>query len=179
VQKAIHFDEQNSDAQMLKGAIFIMRREHEKAIAATKRAIILNPNNADAYAYLGYFLYLFDRPAEGTEFLKKAIRLNPIPPSFYLHYLGHTYRASNQFQKAIETYEKSINIQPDNLHAHIGLAATYGLLGLEKKAKASGLEILKIDPEYTIEQLIKVAPLKNQDEVERYCTGLRKAGLPE
>lgn len=179
VQKANHFDEQNSDAQLLKGAIFIMRREHEKAIAATKRAIILNPNNADAYAYLGYYLYLSDRPAEGTEFLKKAIRLNPIPPSFYLHYLGHTYRASNQFQKAVEAYEKSINIQPDNLHAHIGLAATYGLLGLEKKAKASGLEILKIDPEYTIEQLLKVAPLKNQAEVERYSTGLRKAGLPE
>jgi len=179
VQKAIHFDEQNSDAQMLKGAIFIMRREHEKAIAATKRAIILNPNNADAYAYLGYFLYLSDRPAEGTEFLKKAIRLNPIPPSFYLHYLGHTYRASNQFQKAVETYKRSINIQPDNIYAHIGLAATYGLLGLEKKAKASGLEILKIDPEFTIEQLIKVAPLKNQAEVERFCTGLRKAGLPE
>ena len=93
--------------------------------------------------------------------------------------MGHTYRASNQFQKAVETYKRSINIQPDNIHAHIGLAATYGLLGLEKKAKASGLEILKIDPEYTIEQLIKVAPLKNQDEVERYCTGLRKAGLPE
>ena len=33
-----------------------MRKEHDKAIAAVKHALKINPNSADAYLFLGFIL---------------------------------------------------------------------------------------------------------------------------
>ena len=66
---------------------------------------------------------------------------------------------------------------PEDYFAHIGLAATYGLLGNEKEAYAAGLEVLKLYPEFSIEELLKDSWLKNQAEIDNYRIGLRKAGL--
>ena len=174
---ALALDDQNSDAHVLTGLIFLMRKEYEKAIVKAKQAILLNPNNADAYDFMGYSLYVSDRPVEGIEFLKKAIRLNPIPPAMYLQNLGHAYRAAKHYNKAIEAYRMSIEKQPENYFAHIGLAATYGLLGSDEEAYLEGLKILKLYPEFSIESFLKDSWLKSQDEIENYRIGLRKAGL--
>jgi len=48
-KKAISLDDQNAEAHVLMSWIFVMRKDHEKAIAEAKRAISLNPNCADAY----------------------------------------------------------------------------------------------------------------------------------
>jgi adenylate cyclase len=170
-------DDRSSDAHLLTGIIFLLRKEYEKAIIAAKQAIILNPNNADAYDFMGYSLYVSDRPEDGIEFLKKAIRLNPIPPAMYLYHLGHAYRAAKQYNKAIEAYLMCIKQNPDNYFAHIGLATTYGLLGNQKEAYVAGSNILKLYPEFSIEEFLKDSWLKNQDEINNYKIGLQKAGL--
>ena len=61
-----------------------MRKKYEKAVDEAKRAIALNPNSPDAYCVLAWVLFISDRPVESIGFFKKAIRLNPFPPSFYL-----------------------------------------------------------------------------------------------
>jgi adenylate cyclase len=176
-RKALTLDDNNSEAHCVLGFIFLTKREHEKAIAEAKRAIALNPNNADAYNMLGLSLHLSDRSVESIGFLKKAIRLNPFPRSIYLVNLGNAYRATEQYEEAIETYKKSIKREPNNIFAYIGLTATYSLMGREKEAHESALEVLKIDPEFSLKKFAKTIPFKNQDRVKRVIEALRKAGL--
>ena len=179
VRKALSLDENSSDAHLLSGHIFLMRRKHDKAIAEMKYALKLNPNNADAYAHLGYTLYLSDRPLKAIEFLKKAIRLNPIPPTTYLHQLGHSYRLAELYDEAINSYKKSLEINPDNVFSYIGLAASYNLLGRENEAYEAGLEVRRINPEFSLAEFDKVSPQKNKSKQQIYINALRKAGLPE
>jgi hypothetical protein len=40
-------------------------------------------------------------------------------------------------------------------------------------------ELLRVNPDYSIEQRRKVLPYKNPEDFERVVEGLRKAGLPE
>ena len=176
-RKAVSLDNQNADAYSLMSHIFLMRKEHEKAIAAAKRAIALNSNSADAYAVLGYVLFLSNRPNEAIDFFKKSMQLNPIPKSFHLHQLGHAYRASGQYNNALEAYKNSIKRDPDNIFAHIGLAGTYSFMGREKEAHEAALEVLRIDPGFSLERFAGVVPMKNQDKLNRYVEALRKAGL--
>ncbi len=176
-RKALALDDRNSDAHILTGLILLVRKDYEKAIFAAKQAIILNRNNADAYNFLGYCLYVSDRPLEAIEFLKKSISLNPIPPALYLRSLGHAYRAAKQYDKAIETYQMCIKVEPGDFNARIGLAATYGLLGREQEAYEAGLEVLKLDPDFSVEEFCKSSWLKNPAETENYRIGLRKSGL--
>jgi len=177
VRKALYLDEDCSDAYVLAGEIFLLRKEHENAIAEFKHAIYLSPSNSDAYLLLGFALLCSDRPAESIEFMKKAIRLNPIPPSFYLSNLGSSYLFAKQYENAIEEYNRSIKINSDNIFAHLGLAAAYSNLGREKEARAAGLEVLKINLEFSLKKLEKTYPLKTQAQKKLYFDGLRKAGL--
>jgi adenylate cyclase len=177
VKKAIALDKDNSDAYLLLGQLHLMKREHDEAIAAAERSVVLNPNGADAYAGLGFILALSGRPEEGVEFLKKAIRLNPIPPAFYFNHLGIAYRVSGQYEKAISTYKKAIHKKPGFLFSHLGLAASYVYLGREEEAHTEAAEILKIDPEFSLEHWAKTLPYKNKAVTDRYVGALSKAGL--
>jgi len=176
-RKAVTLDDHNSTAHLLISFIFLTRKEHEKAIAEAKRAIALNPNSADAYSTLGFILALSDRPVEGIGFCKKAIRLNPVPLSYYFSNLGFAYFGAGQYEEAIEAYNKSIKKQSNSIFVHICLAATYSLMGREKDAHEVALEVLKIDPEFSLRNVAKGFPMKNQDELERFIEALRKAGL--
>jgi adenylate cyclase len=177
-RKALSLDSNNSDAHNLASWLFLMRNEHDKAIAEAKNAIMLNLNNADAYVTLGWALILSDRPGEAIGVLKKAIRLNPIPPVWYLSNLGWAYRVSKQYEKAIETYKKALKRQSDFWPVYVGLAVSYTFLGREKEARAAVNEILNIDPDFSIELYKKTNHYKNQAELEHVVEALRKLGVP-
>ena len=65
-----------------------LRHTHEfdKAIAEGERGVELNPNGAEALAFLGS--NVAGRPEEAITVLNKAMRLNPMPPAFYYGSLG-------------------------------------------------------------------------------------------
>jgi len=178
-RKALSLDSNNSDAHALASWVFFMRKEHEKAIAEAKNAIMLNHNNADAYFTLGWALILSDRSVEAIGVLKRAIRLNPISPVWYLNNLGWAYRVSKQYEKAIETYKKSLRRQSDFWLAYVGLALSYHFLGREEEARAAVKEVLNLNPDYSITLVKKQNRYKNQAEIELVVEALRKVGLPE
>jgi tetratricopeptide (TPR) repeat protein len=178
-RNALSLDQNNSDAHMLASFLFLLKNEHEKAIAEGKNAIMLNPNNADAYATLGWSLVLADRSVEAIGIYKRAIRLNPIPPAWYLSNLAMAYRVSKQYEKAIETWEDCLKRQSDFWWAHLGLALAYDSLGREKEARAAIKQVQTINPDYSIEMFKKMPRRKNQTEYERVIEVLRKLGIPE
>jgi hypothetical protein len=60
--------------------------------------------------------------------------------------------------------------------AHLGMAFTYVLMGLEKEAHSECAEVMRIDPEFSLERFIKSLPY-DQSEKDRVASALRKAGL--
>ena len=93
-------------------------------------------NRGNSNAWLGIILNYSDRPREAIPMLEKAIRLNPNGPPFYFHNLGHTYRFLGRFPEAVGQYQKSLNVSPNNIFAHLGLTATYSQMGLDGEARA-------------------------------------------
>jgi adenylate cyclase len=178
-KKALELDNTLSNGRRVQGFIYLMKRQYDEAIAEQERTITLNPNWADAHAILGMALVFACRPVEAIEVLKKAIRLNPLPPSYYFVKLGRAYRMTEQYEQAIESYKKALNRSPVDVFAHVELAATYALLGREEKAREKAADVLKLHPKFSIERYTKGVPFKEQSETERLAKALRKAGLPE
>jgi adenylate cyclase len=177
VKRAIALDNAIPTPYMALSSLYLMRRQHEKAIEAAERAIFLNPNGADAYANLGFILAWSEKPREAIEFLKKAILLNPLPPASYYHSLGIAYRESGQFEEAISAHKKALDREPSFLYAHTGLTAAYMLMGREEEARAEASQVLKKDPKFSLEYAEKIVPYRNQADAERFIDALRKAGL--
>ncbi len=78
-----------------------VKRQHEQAIAEEERAVALDPNNALANFFLADVLGIAGRPAEGIEFVKKAMRLNPRYPVFYANTLGWSYLFLGRHEEAV------------------------------------------------------------------------------
>jgi adenylate cyclase len=178
-QKAIALDDSLAGAYGLLGQLYTMKRQHEKGIAEAERAVALDPNSADAHAFLGQNLHYAGRHEEATALLKKAIRLNPIPPNWYLLFLGHAHRAMGRYEDAIAQYKEALHRRPNNLFAYTGLAASYSLSGREEEARVAAGEVFRIQPKFSLEYFAKTLPFKNQADKERYVGALREAGLPE
>ena len=157
-----------------------MRKELDKAILSFKKAIELNPNNADSYFGIGRALNYSDKPEEALEYINKAIHLNPVLPYYYLYNLGYSYSLLGQHEKAIKILKKCLKLQITPWGAYGTLAVSYSLSGPGNNAKTAVREVLKLYPDYSIEFLKKTSPHKNQDKyVNRRLEALRKAGVPE
>jgi adenylate cyclase len=75
--------------------------------------------------------------------------------------------------------KKAIQISPDNINAHITLAATYSMMGRESEARAEAAEVLRINPKFSMDYHAKNVArfLKDQSENDKMVNALRKAGL--
>jgi adenylate cyclase len=179
LKKAMALDNNNSDAYIVLSVLLIMKKDHEESIAAAKKAITLNPSAADAYFGLGHALFFSSKPTEALDYLKKAIRLNPMPPSDYYLLIGHCYRSLERFTEALEAYNKAVEIGPSNIYAHLGLAVLYIFMGRDDEARAAASNVLRIDPDFSLNAIRKASPNKDRDGEESYFEAARKAGLPE
>jgi adenylate cyclase len=154
-----------------------LKREYDKAIAEGERAVALSPGGTVALVNYAACLNSVGRTEEAIPLYQKAIRLNPIGPSFLYRDFGGALRSAGRFEEAISAYMKAIQLAPDNTTAHIGLAVTYLMVGREKEARAEAAEVLRINPKFSVDYYAKVLTNKDQSQNDKVVNALRKAGL--
>jgi adenylate cyclase len=176
-QKALALNDTLDSPHSLLCHIYLMKRQYEEAIAEGERGVALSPNGADAHAHLALTLHYVGRPEAAIALFKKATRLNPMPPNWYLFSLGNAYCLTGQYEEASATVKKVLKRNPDDLMAHIALATSYSMGGREEEARAEAAEVLRIDPKFSLEYFSRTLPYKNKAYIERYIEALRKAGL--
>jgi adenylate cyclase len=176
-RKAVKLDDSLDPAHYIIGLVYVYLHEFDKAVAEGERAVELNPNGAEALAFLGYILNCAGRPTEAIETLQRAIRLNPMPPAFYYHFLGAGYMQARQYDKAVVTYKKALRLQPEYANCLLGLAAAYSRTGHKEKARETVAKFLTINPKFSLTHLEKVFPYKDPAARKRTIDALRKAGL--
>ncbi|MGD9040380.1 MAG: adenylate/guanylate cyclase domain-containing protein [Desulfobacteraceae bacterium] len=175
--KALSIDNSDAGAHSLLGYVYVLKRQHDKATAEGERAVALDPNASNNLATLAFILNFAGRPEEAIRLYKKAVRLDPIPSPIYYLQIGHIYRNAGRYEEAISELKKVVHRNPDNLLAHVHLAASYGSLGREEDARAEATEVLRIDSNFSSEHFAKKLPYKKKADTERLINGLRKAGL--
>jgi len=178
-KKALGLDPSCADAYSLLGICHLSKGEHDRAIAMSEKAVELAPNHAENLAVSAVVLNKSGRPERSLELIRKAMRLSPVYPSWFLWVLGTAYRLTGQTDRAVGAFEAAIKLTADYLAPHVGLVSTLGEIGREKDAKASRLEILRLDPDFSIKKYIRGLSYRNPADPARIAEGLRRAGLPE
>jgi len=177
LHKAISLDDTNSAAHGTLGFLYSMTRQYDKGVAEAEKAVALNPNSAYAHIRLGKTLSFAGRWAESIPEYKKAIRLDPIPPGHYFWSLGLSYSYTGQYNEAITWCEKAVRQEPNDLIARIMMTAVYSWSGRDEEAQSEAAEVLRIQPKFTVKKWEQKLKYKNQEDVDRALSALRKAGL--
>ena len=174
---AISLDNSYSFAHAVLGVSYVLARQYDQGVAEAERAMALDPNSAENLYYLAYVLCHAGKPEEAIPLIERAERLNPIPLPFQLLTMSLTHQLTGRYEKAVEAAKEAIRVEPNNQVAHIHLIACYIALGHEKEARAEAAELLRINPNFSVDHFIKRIPLKNQAENDRVADALYKAGL--
>ena len=158
-------------------------KDFESAIGEYEAAISINPSLAPAYASLGNAKIRAGRAEEAFAPLQTAIRLSPRDPLLNIWYFNicHAYTHLSRDTEAIEWCRKSVAISPFWI-SYVDLASAYAWLGQSAEARAAIDELLKLNPNYTVDRWAHAAFSNNPvflTQYQRIIEGLRKAGLPE
>ena len=182
---ALTLDEEDSWSHGILAWALFLRGQGDECEIHLRRALDLNPNDANAAAYFGCVLVYFGRCEEGLDWITKAKRLNPFPPPNYHWYHGLALYSAHKFEQGIETL-KQIRVL-DRWH-HALLAMCYAqmdrldevgaeialFIGAPGRNAASG-----VDPSPTdLRDLVveRVNRYRIDADRDHFLDGLRKAG---
>jgi adenylate cyclase len=172
---AIQLDQMDARGYAELGYATLYRKLHSESIAAYERALALNPNDADVIVEYGDSLVYDGQPTRAIELIGRAMRLNPYYPDWYLWCLAD---ASNALGRATEVIA-TVRQMHDPTEGRRLLAANYAHLGMMDEARAEAQEVLRVHPGFSVDGWRRRPPYRDQEILERYIEGLRKAGLPD
>ncbi len=177
-RRAVELDDQEPVSHLALGAVLLWRRDHEGALAESRRMLALDPNFAQGYAATGLALMYAGRSAEALEPIAMAMRLDPLYPAMVLHFLAQANFSLGRYKSAAQQLVDRIARTPGTDASRMLLASCYGHLGRAKDARAAWAELLKVNPDFSLMQRERVLPYKDARDFQRIADGLAKVGLP-
>ncbi|HEV8717040.1 MAG TPA: tetratricopeptide repeat protein [Candidatus Binatia bacterium] len=176
-QRALALNHVLPSGHIVLGYVYLWQKQYEPARAEMERATALDPNNAEAYAFLAETLSRVGRPEETMQMVEQALRRKPYVADEHLIAIGTAYYLAGRPEEAIAPLKQYLTRYPNILGAHLTLAAVYSELGKEAEARAEAAEVLRINPQFSLEVHKQREPIKDPAMLERQLAALRKAGL--
>jgi adenylate cyclase len=176
-ERAIALDETLAHGHSLLGQIHLWRKEHDLAFAHAERAIALAPNDADGYETLAEVLGWAGRPEESLTAIRRAMRLNPRYPFFYLWTLGHGYYLTGRTADAVDAFTRVVQQNPDFLPAHAYLAVLFTETGRAQEARQAWDTTRRLGPGASAANIRERLPYRRPADLDRFLTAARQAGL--
>ena len=163
---------------------------HDVEVGATliDRALLLNPNLAEAWHFSGWVRIYLGQPEIAIEHLAHAMRLSPVDPLTFvtLMAIAFAHFFAGRYNDAALWAEKALAASPPRLRekavyhpALLIAAASNALAGRLEEAQNAIAQSRQISPTAHISNLKNQIPLRRPDDLVRYAEGLRKAGLPD
>ena len=123
-----------------------LQGEHQK-ILDYKTAVVLNPNDADAYYNLGAVYARIGRYRAASQAYQAALLIAPGHLNARNN-LGNIHLRRRELGQAISAYRKVLELDPDYARAHHNLGNVYVIQGESALAIASFEKAVAADPQY-------------------------------
>ena len=172
--------EPTSIAYQVAGGMDLILRQHDEAISSVQKALALEPNDPSVHSSMSWVLSMCGRPAEGMEYAKSGMRLDPLNPAAYLVRMGLAHLCMGEWKEAVEVTEKALKLRPELRGLAVSvLSSAYAHLGRYEEAKVA-LETYSAKKSTSFgvpETLMYDLPFKDRLAADSFVENLKKAGL--
>ena len=177
-RKALEMDESCADAHALLGYYHLLTGKHEQAISAGERSVALNPNHADNVANLACSYAVSGRPVQAVTHVRKAMRLSPVYPAWYLNILGFAHYILGQHDEAEEAVKLALQREPAYSDCRLILAAAHHARGRVDEARREAAAVLSHEPTCKLSDVEgRMSIVKDREFVARFVGLARELGL--
>ena len=176
-QRAVALNGSFGPAHWTLGFSYLYQRQYEQAIAEMEQATAVDSNWADSYAGLAMALSYAGKSDEAVRMAEETLRWKPQTVDVHLWPVGAAYYFAGKPAEAIAPLKQYLSRYPNILTAHLLLASAYSELGQIAEAQAAAAEVLRINPQFSLEVHKQREPIKDPAVLERHIAALRKVGL--
>ena len=178
-QKSLELENDYPDSFALLGFAHMLKGETEQAIAMTEKAVTLAPNHAFIMGIAAALLRSAGRSQDAIRRIKRAMRLSPIYPAWYLMVLGSAYSLIGDQDKGIAILQESVRREPESLIPKPWLVNALIEANLTDQARSVSADIKRIEPEFSRSNWAKALGFSDSQVVQRLLDNMARAGLPE
>jgi adenylate cyclase len=176
-QRALALNDSLHGNHIQLGYIYLFQQQYEQALAEMERGVALAPNEAGNYAALAVVLSCMGRSEEALKVAEQALRLKTTVADSHLADVGAAYAVAGRYEEARAPLQRYLSRYSNILLAHLTLATVYSELGQPAEARAEAAEVLRLNPNFSLEIHRQRAPIKDPAVLERHIAALRKVGL--
>jgi tetratricopeptide (TPR) repeat protein len=135
------------DVSYVRGAWeYLKSNDYEGAERQARKALELNPKNADALYYLGLALFGRRQYDEAIRHLSEAAKMKPDGSEIQAE-LGVVFIAKDQLNEAIRHLQRSLEIAPDNAEAYFNLGVAMFRRGNKQEAMKCWSRAVELKPD--------------------------------
>jgi TolB-like protein len=163
----------------LLGLIYLLRSQHDKSIEMMEQAINRAPSHAASVALYALSLHLSMQPDDCIRQIKRAMRLSPIYPYWYMVPLAGSFLIKGEPQLAYDALTTAIEREPGSNLPRIWMAVALVDLNQLDKSKEQARYILNLDPGFSIKTWSAGIEFKDTSWNRKLERNLLEAGLPE
>jgi serine/threonine-protein kinase len=149
-EKAVSLDEKLPAVHVILGRLNTTSGKNDIALAEFKKALDLNPKDAEAIMHMAGIYARMKHPQEAETYYKQAIALRPEYWSGYLA-LALFYDDEGRYQESINQLKRVLELTPDNPTAYSNLGVVYMDIGDAKSqqaAEAAFRKSIELAPKY-------------------------------
>jgi DNA-binding SARP family transcriptional activator/TolB-like protein len=179
--KAIKIDPDNAEALGIYAHTCSWKKDFENALHYFDRALRSNPNLAFVWALSAITHCYIGKPNEALKRMERYRALAPFDPyfCFFESIYCTAYLLRGDYKEALTYGRRSAKANPQFINGYKPLIASLGHLNELEEARSYLNKVLELEPKFTIRQFGQAYPFKNEVDRDRYCDGLRLAGVPE
>jgi len=181
VKRSLEIFEGDAQAHWVKGNLdMYFLHQPEVALDEYRRSLELNPNHHLALANLGVAEAFIGDPDKGIGCIERSLRANPRDPAIFFRFgeLAICHFIAGRYEEAVKMGDKGLMHRSSYKSAHLIKAICQAHLGQIEAAHETLAIWRDLSPNATIATVYK-PPFRKPEDLERYCEGLRLAGLPE
>ncbi|MEO6883284.1 MAG: tetratricopeptide repeat protein [Bacteroidia bacterium] len=147
IDQVLQLDIHNSQAYFLKGMNFKLTHDTTNALSSLQTAVEQNPDYYDAYVELGV-LYEAKKSKSALDYYNDALRVKP-NDEIVLYDIGKYYQDAEDWNNAVETYTKLLQLYPNYKNAQFNLGVIHLLnLKVYDIAVKNFTDAIKLDSAY-------------------------------
>lgn len=173
-ERAVALDDLDGFCQHVMGEAAFLNRQPERALRHVRRAIAINPHDADILTLGSYVEISAGDPALGLRQIDLAMERNPTTPPWYHWLKGLDLALLGRFDEALAEYDQFGPANPSILKLRVVALVQLGRLD---EARANVRALLAIMPNLTASKIAKLDG--SMPDANIRVESLRRAGLPD
>lgn len=177
-ERAAAMEDSDGQAHAVLGAVLLLQRRFDEALATARDSVAIRPGCNTANGILANVLLHCGEYEAAILHARRAIRIGPVYPSWFLEILSASYREAGEVSIAAAVAREALRLSPQSVTARLALISALVRDDWLAEARYIAKEVRGIESGFEVQDHLEHQPFRSAAVLECYGDDLREAGLP-